>query len=623
MSESEAVNKISNQQRIDTLTQESWAIRNLNTERALELALEARELSEKLNYPLGIAHSLRNMAVCNQLLSNYDTSLKLCFEALPFFEELHEKRGLATIFSCIGTDSFLMSDYENSLRYHFQALKIREEIEKKSDQSSSLLNIANVYSSIKDFDNALKFYLQSERIARDLDDKSIWSRVLNGIGGIYMVSGDNEKAIECYIQSLAIKNNIGDKRGTASTLHNIGDCYIELNDFENAQKCLMESMKIAVEFGNRNTEAACLQTIGRLFLVQGKLPEAIDQVKRALFIYTDLKTKKDLSYCHKLLADAYEHLGDHKAALIHTNKYYQLKEEASSLESAKKIENMMLLSEIDSMKKESEIERLKNVELKTAYTQLDDSRRNILDSIEYAKYIQQTLLSHEDDIKQSFPDSFVFFKPKDIVSGDFYWHHRVGDKALLAVVDCTGHGVPGAFMSLAGNNMIEHIVKVKQVYEPSLILQELNNAIAHTFKDEDEKVSLKNGMDIAFCSIDLSTLQLQYAGAHNSMYIVRNGQLTEAKADRIAMGNQLDQVFEQHTFQLEKNDILYLFSDGYADQKGGDLRKKFYYPPFQLLLLDICTLPMDEQREALYYTLKEWMKNEKQIDDVTVVGVRV
>lgn len=616
-------NKASTQQRIDTLNDESWAIRSLNTERALELAQEACEIAYKINYTAGIAHSMRNLAVCNQLLSNYDVSLKYCFEALPYFETLGEKRGIAAIYSCIGTDSFLMSDYENSLRYHFQALKLREEIQKRSDCSSSLLNIANVYSAIKDFDNALKYYMQSEKIARDLDDKSIWSRVLNGIGGIYMISGDYEKAIECYIQSLAVKNNIGDKRGTASTLHNISDCYIELNDFENGQKCLIESMNTAVEFGDRSTEAACMQTLGRLFLVIGKLHEAIDQVKRALLIYADLKTKKDLSYCHKLLADAYQHLGDHKTALIHTNKYYQLKEEASSLESAKKIENMVLLSQIDSMKKESEIERLKNVELKTAYKQLDDSRQNILDSIEYAKYIQQTLLSHEDDIKQSFPDSFVFFKPKDIVSGDFYWHHRVGNKALFAVADCTGHGVPGAFMTLAGNNMIEHIVKVKQVYEPASVLLELNNAIAHTFKNEDERVSLKNGMDIAFCSFDPDTLQLRYAGAHNSIYIVRNGELTEIDADRIAMGNMLNESFKQHSIQLEKNDIIYLFSDGYADQKGGEQRRKFYYPPFKLLLLEICTLPMNEQREALYFTIKEWMKNEKQIDDMTVVGIRV
>jgi len=621
--ESSLLNSVSIRQRIDTLNEEAWAIRNLSTERALGLSQEACELSFKVNYKFGIAYSLRNLAISHQLLSSYDASLKYCFEAIPLFETLKEEKGIATVFSCIGTNFFLMSDYENSLLYHLKALKIREGIKNFADQSSSLLNIASVYASIKDYTNALKYYSQSEQIARGLNDKSIWARVLNGIGGTHMIRGDYEKAIEYYIQSLGIKNQVGDIRGTASTLHNMGDCYIELRDFENAQHCLMESMKIAVEFGDRNTEAACLQNIGRLFLVKGMLPEAVDQLKRALFIYTDLRIKKEISNCNKLLADAYVYLGNYKIALEYTNKYFRLKEEVAELESHKKIENMTLIRQIESMKNESEIERLKNVELKTAYQQIEDKNRNILDSIEYAKYIQESLLLHEGDIKESLPHSFVFFKPKDIVSGDFYWHHRIYSTVLIAVVDCTGHGVPGAFMSLAGNNMIEHIVKVNQVYEPAQVLQQLNNSIANTFKKEEEKVSLKSGMDISFCALDTATLQLKYAGAHNAIYIVRASELTEVKADRVAMGTQTNQEFKQHTIQLQKNDIIYLFSDGYADQKGGDFRKKFYYPPFKQLLLDISILPMTEQREALYYTIKEWMKNEIQIDDMTIIGVRV
>ncbi|MCC6690331.1 MAG: tetratricopeptide repeat protein [Bacteroidia bacterium] len=617
------LNNSSIEQRIDALNNESWTTRNTNTERALEMAHEACDKSAKLNYDTGLAYSLRNLAICNQLLANYDLSLKYCFEALPFFEILNEQKGMATVYSCIGTDFFLMSDYENSLSYHLKALKIREEIKSPPDQSSSLLNIASVYASIKDYDNALNYYSRSEQLARGLNDKNIWARVLNGIGGTYMVRGDYEKAIEYYMKSLAIKTQVGDTRGTASTLHNMGDCYIELRDFENAQQCLIQSMKIAVEFGDRNTEAACLQNIGRLFLVKNMLLEAVEQLKRALLIYSDLKTKKEISNCHKLLADAYLHMGDYRAALAHTNKHYKLKEEVASLESAKKIENMSLLRQIESMKNESEIERLKNVELKAAYRQIEDKNRNILDSIEYAKYIQQTLLPNEESIKNSFPDSFIFFKPKDIVSGDFYWHHHTAENSLIAVADCTGHGVPGAFMSLAGNNMIEHIVKVKQIVEPAEVLYELNNAIANTFNDDDERASLKNGMDIAFCSINLVTLQLNYAGAHNSLYIVRNNELSEIDADRIAMGNKLNQQFKQHAIQLHKGDTLYLFSDGYADQKGGDDRKKFYYPPFKQLLTDISPLPMNEQREALYYTVKEWMKNETQIDDMTVVGVKI
>ena len=130
-------------------------------------------------------------------------------------------------------------------------------------------------------------------------------------------------------------------------------------------------------------------------------------------------------------------------------------------------------------------------------------------------------------------------------------------------------------------------------------------------------------MDISFCSFDMDTLQMKYAGAHNPIYIIRNGELNEMKPDRIAMGQDFNQQFNQHTYQLEKNDIVYLFTDGYADQKGGEARRKFYYPPFKHLLMDICSLSMEEQRSALYYTIKEWMKNERQIDDMTVVGIKM
>jgi serine phosphatase RsbU (regulator of sigma subunit) len=604
------------------LNEEAWSIRNSNTERALELSLEAYGISVKLNFNYGTAYSLRNLAVCNQLLSNHQTSLKYCFEAVPLFEMLKEDKGMASVYSCIGTDYFLLNDYQNSLLYHLKALKLREQIS-STGQASSLFNIASVYASIRDYGKALDYYLRSEKIARELEDQTIWAKVLNGHGGMHMVQFDHEKAIECYLQSIHIKKQTGDLRSTASTLHNMGDCYIELNDFDNAQECLMESMKIAVKFGDRSTEGACLFTIGRLFLVRRFLEEAIDQMKRALFIFEDISAKKEQANCHKLLSDTYVLLTDYKTAIYHLNKHFQLKEKLSELESAKKIENMILLRQIEVMKSESEIEQLKNAELKAAYQQIEDKNRDILASIEYAKYIQETLLPSKEDIQQSFPDAFIFFKPKDIVSGDFCFHYRLGDMVLIAVVDCTGHGVPGAFMSLAANNMIDHIVKVKGIHEPGRVLMALNNAIAELFKNDDEMVSLKNGMDIAFCSIDLVTLELNYAGARNSIYILRSDELIELKAERIAMGNTLDQAFEQQVFSLRRNDFIYLFSDGFADQKGGEKRLKFYYPPFKELLQSMGSFSIPEQKTILDRELNMWMKNETQTDDITILGIRI
>jgi PAS domain S-box-containing protein len=284
---------------------------------------------------------------------------------------------------------------------------------------------------------------------------------------------------------------------------------------------------------------------------------------------------------------------------------------------------LVFQQQIDSVKTESEIERLKNVELKIANQQIEEKSRNILDSIEYAKYIQETILAHEDDLMNSFPDSFVLYKPKDIVSGDFYWHYRIDGKIFLAMVDCSGHGVPGAFMTIAGNNMLENIIKVKRIYEPEEVLLELNNSIANTFYTEEENIGSDSGMDISFCSIDIKTLKMKCASAHQPIYIIRNEKLTEIKADKITMGNAPNQKFEQQEISLAKGDIIYLFSDGYVDQKGGKARRKFYYKPFMDIIIGISNLKMAEQREVLEKTINDWMINEVQIDDITVIGIRV
>jgi len=627
------INPIGIQERVDLLNEEAWRERNTNTQRALELAQEACGIAEKANslnpvLKSSLAQSIRIVALCNQLLSNYKDSLTHCLRALDIFGELNDEKGIASVFSCMGTDYFLLGAYDESLIHHFKALKLREKLNSEEEQSSSLLNIANVYASNNDYERAENYYLKSEEIAKGLKDKALWAKVLNGIGGLYMSRSDNEKAIECFIRSATLKTDTGELRSAASTLHNMGTCYIELKDFVNAQECLKESMRIAVQFGDRTTEGVCLQTFGRLFLVQDRLPEAIDQLNRALYTFEDLNGKKDITECNRLLAEAYKKLGDYKTAYQHLDKHYRFKEQLAKLESAKQIENITLADEIKTMQVEAKLEKIKNQQLQQANTIIAEKNSNILDSIEYAKYIQESLLSTEEDLKESFPASFVFFKPKDIVSGDFYFHYRMGSIVLFAVVDCTGHGVPGAFMSLAGNNMIEHIIKVKKIYEPSLVLNELNNVVSRQFKNEDERITLKSGMDIGFCLIDLDALTLRFAGTHNSVYLLRSGGLIELRAERIALGNKSDQEFVEQSYALEKNDVIYLFTDGFADQKGGEHRRKYYYPPFKELLTRLSATSMDGQKTGLEAELKAWMKEgeaneEHQIDDVTVIGLKV
>jgi serine phosphatase RsbU (regulator of sigma subunit) len=266
------------------------------------------------------------------------------------------------------------------------------------------------------------------------------------------------------------------------------------------------------------------------------------------------------------------------------------------------------------------------VRIEKLKTQVEYRHKEIIDSVHYAKKIQQAILPSQELTSSFLPDSFVFFKPKNIVSGDFYWAHRINqDQILFAAVDCTGHGVPGAFMSIMGYHLLEQIIMEHKLEEPALILNELSKSVVRSLKQTKELGSVKDGMDIALCKIDYKNYELEYAGAHNPLYLIRNGVLIETKADRKSIGISLSKSdhFLNHKIKLEKGDCLYVFSDGYVDQKGGQDNIKFFYQPFRDLLLEIHQQSMDDQKLKLEKIISEWKGDKEQIDDMLVIGVRV
>lgn len=273
----------------------------------------------------------------------------------------------------------------------------------------------------------------------------------------------------------------------------------------------------------------------------------------------------------------------------------------------------------EELRKEKELVETKNVEI-------SNKNKNITESISYAKRIQEAILAPVSEVKKSLPDSFILYQPKDIVSGDFYWNYQSGDKVLFAAVDCTGHGVPGAFMSIVGHNLLNKIVVEKGITKPSAILDELSKEVSTTLRQEDGESNVKDGMDIALCCIDKSNMKVEFSGAYNPLYLVRDKDLQEIKSDKVPIGKGNAGVtgsFTNKEMELKKGDVLYIFSDGYADQKGGAKKKKFFYPPFRKLLLDLHELPMTEQQKKLEDCIEDWRGNIEQYDDMLIFGVRV
>ncbi len=259
---------------------------------------------------------------------------------------------------------------------------------------------------------------------------------------------------------------------------------------------------------------------------------------------------------------------------------------------------------------------------------LEKLYKHVTDSIHYAKRIQNSILPPLSLIQKSLPETFILYKPKDIVSGDFYWFDQHGDDIIIASVDCTGHGVPGALMSMIGNNILNQATIKFGADNAALLLDELNQGVAHALRIGQDSQNAKDGMDISLCRINFQKNLLQFSGAFNPLYLIRNGELIEIKPDKFPIGYYVedpDKKYRNHDFEIIENDIFYLFTDGYADQFGGPQGKKFMYRQFKELIMRIYTMPMEMQREILENTIDDWKKTAgvDQLDDIQVIGVRL
>jgi serine phosphatase RsbU (regulator of sigma subunit) len=275
----------------------------------------------------------------------------------------------------------------------------------------------------------------------------------------------------------------------------------------------------------------------------------------------------------------------------------------------------------------------KTAEVVAQKEEIEMKSQDITDSINYAQKIQEAILPSNSEIKKSLPNSFILFKPKDIVSGDFYWYSKKGNKALIAAADCTGHGVPGAFMSMIGTSLLNEIVNDTGVTQPAEILQSLKEGVIKALKQTGDAGTQKDGMDIALCAFDFDKGVVEYSGAYNSLFLIRDNQLEETKADRMPIGVYSDdqgKKFTNHEIKMKKGDVFYLFSDGYVDQFGGPKGKKFMGKRFKALLMELFNKKMDEQRQEMDDIIEDWKahydedgSNFEQMDDILVIGVKV
>jgi serine phosphatase RsbU (regulator of sigma subunit) len=628
---------------------------------ALALMKEIRDLQ-------GESTCLTNIAYVYFERSDYAIAEEYTKRALKIKEIIHDTRGLSISYNNLGNIYLNQSNYKQAILSYFKSLKLGEELNDTSGIAGCYINIATVLEAQNKKDDALKNYKNALVVASSVGDKYIIGYALNNIGNLYTEKKNYEGALDNYLRALRIRKETGDKQGQAETYNSLGSFYMSQKKFREAQGCQIQSLHLYEELGSKRGCALNYISIGKINEAMKKYQLAIDYYKKALLISTEINSRDVMRDSYQYLASVYERLNDPENSFKYLNLYYIEKDSLLNKENFKQIYEINTRYQTE--KKEKEIELLTkdqiinektlkqqkimrialvvglilvgillfslyaryrykqkaNLLLQQQKMEIQEKNLLITDSIDYAKTIQEAILPSESRLKNFFLQSFIFYKPKDIVSGDFYWVGQKGEKIICVAADCTGHGVPGAFMSLLGFNMLENIIENVQE-QPAMILNALNTEMVSAMTQEQFNASsVRHGMDASIISIDLKNNILEYAGAHNSLYYIRNHQLTEIKADKQSIGTFKEGkeiTFQNHSVAIEKGDVFYLFSDGFPDQLGGPNKKKFYYPPFKELLVSIHQLDADEQKAILERTITEWKGERDQTDDILVIGIKV
>lgn len=633
---------------------------------ALKLGNEALSLSEKLNYKRGIISTLVLLGNIKESKSEFVEALKFYNMALAVLKKTNDKKGIMHVFCNIGAVYFDKNDYLKALEYFLDALRIAEELKDEAMLAMLLDNIGIVYMRQNNFSKALEYYSQVLKINEKLKDKQrIASNLLN-IGFIYYYRyelNDSShvnllRAQECFLKSLKIFEDIGNRAKISECLVNVAATYSAQGNLTQALDYYLESLKIQKELGNKKGIATILNNIGDIYMNQRKYSLAQHYLLQGLKVAKEIGLLENMKYIYFTLHELYALQHDYKKAYEYHLLYTQIKDSILNEETMRAITEMQTKYETEKKEKAIQLQKAeitkKNLEIKQKNIQrnaflvgfvlvmllsiviyrgylqnkrakkiIETKNKDITESIQYASLIQIAMLPSEEDIKRVFSQAFILYKPKDIVCGDFYWISEKEDKIFFTVADCTGHGVPGALMSMIGIFALNEIVHEKGITKPAEILNELRKKIIHSLKQRGVVGERQDGMDMAFCVIDKKNNILEYAGAYNPLYLVRNNELKEIKADRMPVGIGKEVSFTNHSVQIEKDDSIYIFSDGFQDQFGGEEGKKFTASRLKKTLLSIQAKSMEVQKEILNQTFEQWKGKLYQVDDVCIMGVRV
>jgi len=610
---------LSNKETVDWLLDRCWEMRLGNPKLALQFAQEAKQLSEQSNYLLGLGQSICFVAFFSFAQNQLGNAISLIDEAIAIFDSVPDEYNKSVAYVLRGGCYLQIGNYENGFEDMLKGLAYARKYNHSRAFATGSYLLGNYYIDGGNHALASQHYEDALATFQKMHDKTGVATAIAGMGNIAAAMQEHERALKHHYESLAISREINNPQVEARNLHDLGVVYENMGDYERALAYLNESLTIRQEKNILQGVVSCHISLGRIYAIKMDYDCAIKTLQKAIELAVEINAQPKLVKAYNVLADVYKRNQQPWEALETYEKYTALKSVTAGEESNAKLKTIQAIHE-------TEIHRLRNIELKTAYEKIENQNQHIIDSIKYARRIQEALLPPQQELLQYADQAFIFYRPKDIVSGDFYWFAMKDGQTILACVDCTGHGVPGAFMVVMGISLLDEIVNEQGITEPTEILTRLDQKVRLALKqDQTESQNTQDGMDLAVVRFCNNVGKISFAGARSALYYVRDGEIHEVKSSMFPIGSSQyvgKKQYEQFEIDFLDNDMFYMSTDGYRDQFGGEENKKYTKPRFKKLLHSISALPTQTQHAYLTTEFDEWKRDYTQTDDVLVMGFK-
>ncbi len=670
-----------------------------------------KALAEEKGYKKEVGRVCNNLSYFYYRQGENKKALEKARQALDIFKELEDSTRIASAYNFQGNAYLRMSSLPDALDAYLNALSIHKALGNEEELGKLHLNVGNIWYKMKEYAKAKKRYKKSLELAEKSGDKRMLAKVYGNLATVQEDLGKIDQALPYYKKCLRYQKKAKDKKGMAIFHLSIGSLYLdslrELEEGKRKRSPVFDSVtfhtrrakEIAFEAGVKGEQASVLNQMGRVALMLGKPRQAIENCKKALRIAQEHSLGEEVLEARRSLAKAHARSGSYQKAYAYRTDAASLRDSLFNKEKSRKIGRLeakhkyekqvlkqkkerqrdkalaekreaeqrfaiVLISSVSGLllvfavflvyrfrvtRKQKGIIEAKKVEVDRAYGQLQEKNREIRDSITYASKIQSAILTSPEELKQVLAEHFILFRPKEEVSGDFYWAYGNDEVSIWMVADCTGHGVPGAFMSMIGNRLLNEVIVEEKERDPGKVLDRIRDGIIGALQQSGEKES-KDGMDGVLCIYDRKKEVLSFAAGNNPLYLVRNAselptvegasenelkpfqgsgrggeRLLEIAGDKQPVGNSEKEgtPFKTRSFECRKGDRIYTFSDGFADQFGGPKGKKYRYKPFKRLILSLDCSSMEDEKEKLEAEFDAWKGEQEQIDDVLLIGVRI